>query len=148
MPPVRAGLSSRAEVLRGVRYALAGASQAKPYAVLKDENEALRRSRTEAREQQTATAEILRVISESPTNVQPVFETIVRSALRLLGGHSAGLRSLRGNQLHIAAFTRTTTEGDTALARGPVSVVEVSRSEHFTRLVEDRRPTSIEDTEK
>ena len=47
---------------------------------------------TEVLEQQTATSEILRVISSSPTDLQPVFDTIIRSAVRLCHGLAAHLR--------------------------------------------------------
>ena len=41
---------------------------------------------TEALEQQTATSEILRVIGSSPTDVQPVFEALAKSTVRLCDG--------------------------------------------------------------
>src|SRR5215468_9344236 len=69
---------------------------------------------TEARDQQTATSEILQVISRSPTDVQPVFDTIIRSAVRLLGGFSGLVTQIIGDHVHLAALTSTNPPGDAA----------------------------------
>ena len=51
----------------------------------------------------TATSEILRVISSSPTDVQPVFDTIVRSAVRLCDGLFSALFQFDGELIHHGA---------------------------------------------
>jgi GAF domain-containing protein len=65
---------------------------------------------TEALEQQTATAEILRVISSSPTDVQPVFDTIVRSAVRLCNGLFCSLLQFDGELIYNVAQHNYTPE--------------------------------------
>jgi hypothetical protein len=55
----------------------------------------LTRERDEALEQQTATSEVLKVISSSRAQLKPVFETIVDRTTRICGRHSAALGSLK-----------------------------------------------------
>ena len=65
---------------------------------------------TEALDQQTATSEILRVISQSPTDVQPVFDTIVRNAVRLCGAIHGGVYRFDGEMIHSVANEGYTPE--------------------------------------
>ena len=88
---------------------------ASSHADLKAELEGLKSSLGEALEQQTATAEILRVIGSSPTDVQPVFDTIVRSAARLCGGVWSMVFRVDGDMLDVAsAFPGHATAVDTS----------------------------------
>jgi GAF domain-containing protein len=61
------------------------------------------RELTEALEQQTATAEILRVISSSPTDLQPVLDAVAQSAARVCGASDALIRFLDGEMLKLVA---------------------------------------------
>src|SRR5207247_1368602 len=62
------------------------------------ELQASNRDLTTALDQQTATSDILRVISQSQTDVQPVFDAILSSAVRLLGGHTGALTRVSDDQ--------------------------------------------------
>jgi two-component system NtrC family sensor kinase len=72
-------------------------------AVIAIENVRLFNKTNEALERQTATAEILKVISSSPTDVQPVFDAIVRSAVRLCGADHSIAARFDGELLHALA---------------------------------------------
>jgi len=79
------------------------------------ELQASNRELTTALDTQTATSDILRVISRSQTDVQPVFDAIVASAVRLLRGHMSVLTRIKGDVIELGAFTSRDDIGDTAV---------------------------------
>ena len=85
----------------------------------------------EAREQQAATAEILKVIASSPSDVQPVFEAIVANADRLIGGFTTGVYRFVGGICHLEAFTPVNPATDEMMkARFPRPIAGIW---HFER---------------
>src|SRR5262245_66377009 len=65
---------------------------------------------TAAREQQAATAEILRLIASSPDDTQPVFDAIARHALRLCDGFSVLVVRYDGECLHLVAHENVASD--------------------------------------
>ena len=84
-------------------------------AVIAIQNVRLFNETQEALERQTGTAEILKVIASSPSDVQPVFEAIASSSNRLIGGFSTAVFRIFDDKLHLVAFTPTNPAADDAL---------------------------------
>jgi len=72
-------------------------------AVIAIQNARLFNETKEALERQTATSDVLRVISESPTDVQPVFDTIAERAAKLTGAESGIVFRFDGELIHLAS---------------------------------------------
>jgi len=112
---------------------------------LLSELQASNRELSTALDTQTATSDILRVISRSQTNVQPVFDAIVASAVRLLGAYTGTLTRKAGDQIELAALTSTDDAGDAAL-RALFPRPLHSESPHAW-AIRDRAPLNIADAQ-
>jgi GAF domain-containing protein len=99
----------------------------------------LTRELHEAQEQQTATAEVLKIISTSPTELQPVLEVVATSAARFCEANDVTIFELDGQFLRIAAHWGTVPQeiglrfpcvrgqvsGRAVLERRPVHVIDL-----------------------
>ena len=100
---------------------------------LQERNRAL----TEALEQQTATSEILRVIASSPTDIQPVLDTVVANAVRLAGAKKGHLLQHDGECLRVVANYNESPEEIALLRNMPVQIISTSLN---GRAFLERRP--------
>jgi two-component system, NtrC family, sensor kinase len=112
-------------------------------AVIAIENVRLFNETKEALEQQTATSDILRVISQSQTDAQPVFETIAAAALKLCSASSANVFTFDGELLHLAALAIVNPEGANAIRK--LFPRPPSRDTAATRAVLTRSVVAIPD---
>jgi GAF domain-containing protein len=114
-------------------------------AVIAIENVRLFNETKEALEQQTATSEILRVISDSPTDVQPVFDAIIKSAVTLCNGVFGSLDRFDGDLIYPVATHNYTPEALDAVHR--MFPARPSRSMGVGRAILNRDVIHIPDVE-
>src|SRR5262245_14789049 len=108
---------------------------------LEKQLEKYKRELSEAREQQTATSEVLQVISNSPGELEPVFETILANATRLCGAKFGTLNLYDGDVFRVAAVHNVPSA---FAAMQNVPFRPHPRSGH-AEILRTKRPVQIDD---
>jgi GAF domain-containing protein len=100
------------------------------------------RDLTEALEQQTATSEILRVISSSPTNLQPVFQTILANAVRLCEAQNGAVFRFDGEVFRAVVWNNVSPALQAYIEKTPI---RPGRESALRRVGLEKRPVHIPD---
>jgi two-component system NtrC family sensor kinase len=111
----------------------------KSRADLEQQLEKYRRELAEAREQQTATSEVLQVISNSPGELAPVFQAILANATRICEAKFGTLLLFEENELRLLAMHGAPREFEELRRRDPRVPA------HVRRLVETRQVVQVAD---
>ena len=88
---------------------IAQAESFRDQALIAIENARLFKETKEALEQQTATSEVLQVISSSPGDLEPVFSTMLKNAVRICDAKFGNIYRWDGDALHLVASHNTPT---------------------------------------
>ena len=110
---------------------------------LESTGEARARELAEALEQQAATTEILKVISASPTDAQPVFDAIARHAVHLCDAMFSTVYRYEGQLIHHAADNYPTSEMRAILTKGYPSAADADSA--TAKAIREQRIVHIED---
>jgi GAF domain-containing protein len=100
------------------------------------------RELTESLQQQTATADVLQVISRSAFDLQPVFEAVAESSVRLCGADRAFIFRFDGELLRMAAAYNSPPEFKEWVAQHPI---RPGRHSGSARAALERRTIHIPD---
>jgi GAF domain-containing protein len=115
-------------------------------AVQETEVDRLRRELTESLEQQTATSEVLRVISSSPGGLEPVFQAMLENAVRICDAKFGNLWLREGDKFRIVAVYGGSPEYREYLFAEPLVVLDPQDATN--RVVSHREVVQIDDISK
>ena len=115
----KAAARKRSVAPKAVRAAKAArvSPAAKTRSAAKAEAERIARELADARERHAATAEVLSLIADAPTDLKPVFDRIVKNAARLCQSVLSAVYRRDGNQVHLVAHDKFSAESIAAVQK-------------------------------